>query len=206
MSDMSSFSRLVSIKSGQDLELPFDINTQQSQLSCHEILRLLPSKRLVCKGLYQEKIVVLKIFFGQSYKRRYQRELDGVNLIKQAGISTPQLIASELDVENNLAYLVFEYIEQAVTLDDEIKQAQTAEQRLAVFKQALLLIAQMHQASIYQRDVHLDNFLCSQKKAVFNRWRSNREKSNGTRFSRKISDRQLGNVFYSVISMGKASP
>ena len=160
MSEMELNSKqLIAVNSETDVQLPFYINTGSARLECSGVLRLLAGKRLVCKGRYQGRTVLLKIFFGASYKRRYQRELDGVRLIKREGICTPRLIASNMDQQSELAYIVFDYIDKVESLDDRLKQASTTEQRLAVFKQALELITQMHGASIYQRDVHFDNFL-----------------------------------------------
>ena len=160
MSEMELKSQqLIAVNSETEVQLPFYINAGSTRLECSRILRLLVGKRLACKGYYQEQTVLMKIFFGASYKRRYQRELDGVRLIQRKGICTPRLIASNIDQESELAYIVFDYLDKVESLDDRLKQTSTAGQRLAVFKQALELIAQMHGASIYQRDVHLDNFL-----------------------------------------------
>jgi len=152
-------SDLIAIKDESAIELPFCIDTGSSRLYCSQVLRLLAGKRLVCKGRFQGQMVLLKIFFGASYKRRYQRELDGVRLIHRKGVKTPGLIASNINQQSELAYIVFEYIDGVESLDNRLKHALTIEQRLTVFKQALKLIAQTHAASIYQRDVHLDNFL-----------------------------------------------
>lgn len=151
--------QLIAVNRELDTQFPFYINAGSARLECSQLLRLLVGKRLVCKGRYQGRTVLLKIFFGPLYKRRYQRELDGVRLIKREGICTPRLISSNIDQPSELAYIAFEYIENVESLDDRLKQASTTRQRLAVFKQALELIAKMHSASIYQRDVHLDNFL-----------------------------------------------
>lgn len=151
--------QLIAIKSESEVPLPFFIDAGSARFQCSELLRLLAGKRLVCKGRYQGQTVLLKIFFGASYIRRYQRELDGVRLIQREGINTPRLIASNIDRQSKLAYIVFDYLSNVDSLDDGLKQAKTSDERLGVFKQALDIIAQMHAASIYQRDVHLDNFL-----------------------------------------------
>lgn len=151
--------QLIAINNELDIQLPFFIKTGSARFECSQSLRLLAGKRLVCKARYQGRTVLLKIFFGASYIRRYQRELDGIKLIQQEAINTPQLITSIIDRQSSLAYIVFDYLEKIRSLNDCLKQASTVEQRLATFKQALELIAQMHAVSIYQRDVHLDNFL-----------------------------------------------
>ncbi len=151
--------QLIAINNESDVQLPFFIKAGSVHLECVQLLRLLAGKRLVCKARYQGRTVLLKTFFGASYIRRYQRELDGIKLIQREAINTPRLIASIIDQKSSLAYIVFDYLEKVKSLNDCLKQASTVEQRLAVFKQALELIAQMHAASIYQRDVHLDNFL-----------------------------------------------
>ncbi|MBV1875616.1 MAG: lipopolysaccharide kinase InaA family protein [Cycloclasticus sp.] len=150
---------LVEFKERSDVIFPRLIRVGEDELVCTELLRLLPSKRMVCKATYQSETVLLKTFFGPSYKRRWARELTGVERIQQAGIKTPKVISSNCNDEQAIAYIIFEFIDDAKTLDVCLSRSNSTDERMAVFKKALVLIAQMHDVSIYQRDVHLGNFL-----------------------------------------------
>jgi len=150
---------LESFKDSSEVTFPAQLKVAETELVCTDLLRLLAGKRMVCTGQYKGQRVLLKLFFGASYKRRWARELDGVTLIKQAGVKTPELIAWHCDDGSGIGYIVFEFIDNAKTLDTCLKEAKTSDDRMHVFQQALTLIAQMHSADIYQKDVHLDNFL-----------------------------------------------
>jgi len=150
---------LESFKDSSEVTFPAQLKVAETELVCTDLLRLLAGKRMVCTGQYKGQRVLLKLFFGPSYKRRWARELDGVTLIKQADIKTPEVIASHCDEGSDIGYIVFEFIDNAKTLDTCLNEAKTTDERMRVFQQALTLIAQMHTADIYQKDVHLDNFL-----------------------------------------------
>lgn len=146
-------------KDSSEVTFPAQLKVAETELVCTDLLRLLAGKRMVCTGQYNDQRVLFKLFFGASYKRRWVRELDGVTLIKQADIKTPELIASHCDDDSGIGYIVFEFIDNAKTLDTCLNEAKTTDDRMLFFQQALTLIAQMHSADIYQKDVHLDNFL-----------------------------------------------
>jgi len=150
---------LESFKDSSEVAFPAQLKVAETELVCTDLLRLLAGKRMVCTGQYKGQRVLLKLFFGASYKRRWARELDGVTLIKQADIKTPEVITSHCDDGSGIGYIVFEFIDNAKTLDTRLNEAKTPDERMRVFQQALTLIAQMHSADIYQKDVHLDNFL-----------------------------------------------
>jgi len=150
---------LESFKDSSEVSFPAQLKVAETELICTDLLRLLAGKRMVCTGQYKGQSVSLKLFFGPSYKRRWARELDGVTLIKQADIKTPEVITSHCDDGSGIGYIVFEFIDNAKTLDTRLNEAKTTDERMQVFQQALTLIAQMHSADIYQKDVHLDNFL-----------------------------------------------
>ncbi len=123
------------------------------------ILRLLAGKRLVYTADYLGEKVVAKIFFEPNYKRRWKRELQGVMTIAKSDVNTPDVIASFHEEGQGFACVLFEYIDMAETLGERCKQAADDKEKIEIFKQALITVAQLHDAGVYQKDIHLDNFL-----------------------------------------------
>ena len=128
-------------------------------LSVTQILRLLPGKRLTCRAKYEGRMVLVKLFFGSAYSRHCSREIEGVGYIEKAGVNTPRLILSAEDPSQQLAFALFEFLQQAETLQNRWLDATTEQAKKDVFKQALGAIAQLHNHSVYQKDIHLNNFL-----------------------------------------------
>ncbi|PHS73635.1 MAG: hypothetical protein COB22_00040 [Cycloclasticus sp.] len=131
----------------------------EERLVCTQLLRLLPGKRLVCTAEYLGEKVIAKIFFGPSYVRRWKREIQGVEQIIKSQVLTPEIIAMIHEEEQDFALVLFKYIEQSKTLDECWQEATSNDGKVAVLKQALSIIAKLHDAAVYQKDIHLDNFL-----------------------------------------------
>ncbi len=132
-------------------------------LSCGKVLRFLPGKRVVCQADYAGQKVLVKIFFGKGYQRRWQREVDGVGFISRAGVKTPHLIESLDDKAQGFALAIFDFIEAAETLEAVWQKSGSDDVKQVLFKQALVPIALLHDCCVYQQDAHLNNFLVRDK-------------------------------------------
>jgi tRNA A-37 threonylcarbamoyl transferase component Bud32 len=150
-----------------DISFPFKIESdalEYNSLVCTRALRFLPGKRLVCQANYGGQNVLAKIFFGADYQRRWSREVKGVGYIHEAGIRTPHLLESVIDSTKKMAIAVFEFIDDVKTFDELRQEGSFFSPRTDFFQAALRIIAKMHDASIYQQDIHLDNFLAKDEK------------------------------------------
>ena len=149
-------------KDSRDVTLPLQVCSDflpKGSLECHQLMRLLPGKRLVFKAVYDGKTVLAKVFFGSGFKRRWLREVKGTKEIAGAKVNTPSLYASIEDKVQGFAVVLFEFIEQAETLETCYELEADIEKQLGYVKSAVNIIAKLHDAGVYQKDIHLSNFL-----------------------------------------------
>ncbi|MES2553157.1 MAG: hypothetical protein V4588_05770, partial [Pseudomonadota bacterium] len=136
-----------------------------SLLECQEIVRRVPGKRLVCRGLWDGHMVFAKIFIGDGAPRYADRDAKGVEAIARAGLLTPALLytgntADGTAMGEMARVLLFQAIEDGVNAE-EIWQAMPAHSP-ARYSLALALVgvvANHHQAGLLQTDLYLKNFL-----------------------------------------------
>ncbi|MBW2737507.1 MAG: hypothetical protein JRE64_01390 [Deltaproteobacteria bacterium] len=152
--------------SGRNIELPFHLlmktNDFTSELVCTQILRIIPGKRLVCAGEWDKKPVVVKIFLSSRGAGRHcDREIKGVNALKNAGIKTPALLFQGNLLQDGTPLLVFEKIIPAHNPQKAVLKAKTDEKRCELLKQITVVIAEQHETGLKQKDLHLGNFLLS---------------------------------------------
>ncbi|MBV1907555.1 MAG: lipopolysaccharide kinase InaA family protein [Pseudomonadales bacterium] len=154
LKQLVSFSRAVQ---GFDGKLPFHLSVtidgKNQVLECLEIYRLLAGRRIVCRAKLNGIIVLAKIFLGKKHQRYWQRELAGVDILKQSGVRTPRLLHAESSGEQEFCFLIFEFVEQ---LADEF--AVSPERKILLLADTL---ADLHNKGIEQIDLHIDNFLFS---------------------------------------------
>ena len=134
-----------------------------SSLTIDEVVRVIPSKRLVCKGIRHQKSVYAKIFIGDKNLAYAKRDETGVKALQLANIETPSLLCSAGIVGNKGHALVFEAIEKAQNAEGVwVKLNQ--KQRLSLAKSLVLEIAKHHHAGLLQTDLYFKNFLVSDEK------------------------------------------
>ncbi|MDL2124586.1 MAG: hypothetical protein LWX51_16260 [Deltaproteobacteria bacterium] len=150
--------------SGRNLEVPFRLFLKSDgssvKLICESIARIIPGKRLVCIGKWNDKSVAVKIFLSaKSAGRHCDREIKGVNALKNAGIKTPALLFQGNLLQDGTPLLVFERIIPAHNPQEAVLKAKTDEKRCELLKQITIVIAEQHEAGLKQKDLHLGNFL-----------------------------------------------
>ncbi|WP_416771479.1 lipopolysaccharide kinase InaA family protein [Pseudomonas sp. RHF3.3-3] len=159
--------RLSELKSaGRTPVLPLSIELADAagpgQLQLLSLLRVLPGQRYVGAGVWRGRAVLAKLLVGGKAARHFQRELQGVRLLAEQGLTTPLLLADGLK-EGEGGWLLFEFLEGAESLDDAWKQVERlpvlADEQQRVLGEALAAIAQMHAKGLWQEDLHLDNLL-----------------------------------------------
>ena len=140
-------------------QAPFCLNLPDgSVLNVEHIVRKVPNKRLVCKGLWQNQAVYAKLFIGREANKYATRDQAGVQLLQAAHIATPAIIfAGELP-SHGVNVLIFASIARANnaelayhTLDEPA--------RLNLATLLVKEIAKHHNAGILQTDCYLKNFL-----------------------------------------------
>ncbi|WP_162094310.1 lipopolysaccharide kinase InaA family protein [Pseudomonas chlororaphis] len=131
------------------------------------LLRVLPGQRYVGAGVWRGRPVLAKLLVGAKAARHFQRELQGVRLLEEQGMTTPLLLADGLK-EGEGGWLLFKFLEGSESLGDAWKQVESlpalADEQQAVLAEALAAIAELHSKGLWQEDLHLDNLLRHQGK------------------------------------------
>ena len=159
--------RLSELKNaGRTPSLPLSLELADAagpaQLQLLSLLRVLPGQRYVGAGVWRGRTVLAKLLVGNKAARHFQRELQGVRLLAEQGLTTPLLLADGLQ-EGEGGWLLFEFLEGAHSLGDAWEQVAAlpvlADSQLVVLGQALGAIAELHAKGLWQEDLHLDNLL-----------------------------------------------
>lgn len=138
--------------------------TTDPVIQCEQLLRSLPGKRLVYKGLWRQRPVLVKLFLDRKRARRHWgREKDGAEALRRARVCSPAvLFAGQLD--DGVHVLVFEFLPEAQTSLEVWNGLATLAERADFLRQLAGLLAVLHEAGLVQEDLHLENFLVSGQK------------------------------------------
>lgn len=144
---------------------PFTVTLSNSpgdnSIRCEKLLRNLPGKRLVYKGLWQQRPVIVKLFIDpKSCRRHWTREKAGIDALKKALVLTPELLFSGQLVDNT-PVLAFDFLPEAQTSLAVWDRLDTLEGQSVFLRQLAVLVADMHNKGLVQEDLHLENFLIS---------------------------------------------
>ena len=153
-------------KTGRAPGLPLSIELADAAGPAHlqllTLLRVLPGQRYVGAGVWRGRTVLAKLMVGSKAARNFERELTGVRVLAEQGLTTPLLLADGLQ-EGEGGWLLFEFLEHAESLGDAWRAVEDlpvlADEQQAVLAQALEAIARMHLKGVWQQDLHLDNLL-----------------------------------------------
>jgi tRNA A-37 threonylcarbamoyl transferase component Bud32 len=131
--------------------------------TCQQVVRIVPQKRLVCRGIWQGKIVYAKLFLGAKASKYATRDAAGLALLVAAKINTPQLLyqgktADKTAPENKIHVLIFEAIEPADTAE-AVWPTLNQNERFNLAKKLVAEVAKHHNAGLLQTDLYLKNFL-----------------------------------------------
>ena len=149
---------------GRALKVPFHLhlrcNGRLTELVCTRVMRVLPGKRLVCLGEWNDHQVVAKIFLESSCAKRHcAREENGVRALREASIKTPDLLFKGLLVPDSTPVLGFRRIIPVQEFAEVWRQASSVEQRGEYLCRTAAIIADQHEAGLKQDDPHPGNFL-----------------------------------------------
>ncbi|KMY02143.1 serine/threonine protein kinase [Pseudomonas syringae KCTC 12500] len=159
--------RLSELKTaGRTPELPMSLTLADAagsaELQLLTLLRVLPGQRYVGAGVWRGRTVLAKLLVGDKAARHFQRELAGVRLLAEQGLTTPLLLADGLQ-DGEGGWLLFEFLEQAPSLGDAWNAVKhlppLADEQQAVLGEALSAITRQHAKGLWQEDLHLDNLL-----------------------------------------------
>ncbi len=150
------------LRANRTIEGPFQINVAElsSPVVCEHVLRVLPGKRLVVMGTWEDKPVVAKIFYepGRA-KKHYKKELSGNEDLVHHRIPTPTVLAHGTAFKKRAYVILFEQILEAKSLGDIWEQKCHPQELLSLMQAFTIELATHHVMGIMQNDLHLKNFL-----------------------------------------------
>lgn len=147
----------ISREGGANFELPLE---NAPELHCLEIVRRLPGRRLVCRGVWHGQAVFAKLFIGERAHRYAERDARGAK-----ALTASQLLAPELLHEGNIAgqpgrVLIYALVAESQNAE-EVWQGADAGQRRLLAAALVRTVARHHAAGLVQTDLYPRNFLCT---------------------------------------------
>jgi len=149
-------------EAGRAITAPFSLlpsGPRGPRIEVEEILRLLPRRRLVARVRRDGRELVLKLF---AHRRHWRREVAGLRALRDAELPAPEIVGAGALGDGYLVLLQF--LPGAQTLEQKLGEARDGRVRRGLLEQAAALIARMHAAGVYQKDIHLGNFLLTRER------------------------------------------
>lgn len=183
---------------GRDIPTPFQLSIAEAQgqsiLEIESILRIVPGRRLVALARWRDSQVIVKLFFHASrWKRNLLRDLNGINLLRKAEMPTPAILLQTTTEDSRGGVLIIEYLQQGTTLGTLLESAANEAEIDDVMKLAVKTIALCHQAGLWQKDIHLGNFMLAA--GVVYLLDGGDIKANGEQLDEKIARQNLALFF-----------
>jgi len=157
------------IAMGRHIPTPFYLaimdDSGESMLKIETILRIVPGKRIVAMSHWKDQTVLVKLFFRRGHwKQNMLRDLTGLTLLRQATIPTPKIFSQTATADKHGAVLFIEYLTQGTSLLTMFDSAHSDEEQISIVEMGIEAIARCHRAGLWQKDIHLDNFMLSNGK------------------------------------------
>ena len=154
------------IAMGRHIPTPFSISIDTEQgtleLKIDALLRTVPGKRLVALSTWHNRTVIVKIFISNNrWNRGMVKDIAGINRLKQAHIPSPNLLIQTTTSDKKAGILVIEYLRQGASLATLFDEAGSEEARAEILEMGVKAVADCHRVGLWQKDIHLDNFMLS---------------------------------------------
>lgn len=134
-------------------------------LYADQVIRLLPKKRMTVFGVWRGKNVVAKLFFDKKHaKRHLQKEMQGIELLLENKIPTPQIYHHDISQDKKIHILISERIFIGKSLDEIWRERKSVTEIMPILQAMMIELATQHVLGIVQQDLHLKNFLILPKK------------------------------------------
>lgn len=142
-------------QSNREPAVPFQIKLYEGKtLVLQRLFRTLPGKRITGLGVIDGQTVVAKLFIAQrDSERHWQREYQGIELLQNRNLQTPQLLSIGA-LHNGGHYVLTTFIDGAQSLS-----AFHDAPPLPVLARLFNTLGRMHAEGLIHADAHLGNFL-----------------------------------------------
>lgn len=145
-----------------DVPMTMWLTNSADPLVRKKVLRTIPSKRIVYEALWGERRVVAKVFLQKHHAKC---EVQGALLIQNVEVNKPELLYRGWAARLPYYVLIYDAVLDSVDLDTAWWEG-IQKTRVTILKEVITAVARMHNAGVYQRDLHLRNFLWSDNKVV----------------------------------------
>lgn len=148
------------------IKVPFFISLtdHDEPILCKEVIRIIPGKRLVAFGVWDNQEVAIKLFYKKrTAKRDFQRDVFGVEALMHANVPTPKLLFKGTSDKNRIYALIYEKITDSHSIETLWREKNSIEELKPLLQAAVIEIATQHVLGILQHDLHLKNFLVNEK-------------------------------------------
>lgn len=140
-----------------------------SALTDLQAVRIVPGKRVVCQGVWNNQQVYAKVFIGEDAQKYALRDKQGIQLLLDSKIPTPKILfygasenkslASEHGALSESYVLILEAID-ATNIESVWNALPPGSyQRLQMATDLVFEVARHHNARLYQSDLYFKNFL-----------------------------------------------
>lgn len=128
-----------------------------SELQSLEVVRRVPGRRLVCRGLLNGQAIYAKLFIGGQAAKYAARDKRGSIWLAQAGLATPAFLLESRVAEQGCEVLLYAAVPARNV--EQILHGLDAGERLALARRLVAEVAMHHCAGLLQTDLYLKNFL-----------------------------------------------
>lgn len=133
--------------------------SDSTSLLVEKIIRIVPKKRLLAIGQWDNKTVIAKLFYhSMKSKKHFSKELKGLQLLQKNNIPTAKIYYANISADKRIYVLLLEFINDAQSLA-EIWQTTASADFFSILQLMTLELATQHVLGIVQHDLHLNNFL-----------------------------------------------
>lgn len=147
--------------------VPFKLTLKDHEepVYCEQLVRIIPGKRMVLFGTWDNQPVVIKVFYEKGRASYHvKRELEGVDALLNANIPTPNLLFHGPAANKHVQVLLFERIFDAKSLDEIWQARNDNPDILELLSNVVVELATQHVLGITQQDLHFKNFLIKDEK------------------------------------------
>lgn len=146
--------------------LAFAVNLNDgSLLDLQTAVRVVPQKRVVALGEWQQQPVYAKLFMGDSAVRHAKRDAQGVKALQAGNVATPALLyegaitVQEEDQACDDIQVLLLAAHPAAENAEQVYQRANSALKKALAKKLVQTVARHHQANLLQTDLYFKNFL-----------------------------------------------
>ena len=152
--------------SSEKFDIPLDsLSGEERMLHCIRYFRLVPRKRVVCQGYWNDSEVIAKLYYeSRSARRNWKKEVEGLEAFHKHGIRAPEILHTGTANGGTIFVVLLQPVSAAQSLEEVWSNCLDETDKVAFLTDVVTILAQHHNAGLVQHDLHLKNFLSSDGK------------------------------------------